>query len=294
MKRYALMLLMLLSFNLVAEEKPLTPTKSGLYDIGGFSLYLECYERNKPTLILEQGFGRNGSDGVWLANIQRLQNDFSICLYDRAGLGKSEKGPVPFTVNDMAERLQKLLVAGAVPPPYYFAGGSYASYIISAYHQRYPDNVLGAVWIDPPPFGYFHTKATRWPKDFHSDNPELMGLYRFEQSVRDPLFERVPENVDHIKSYQQLSAATGFGDKPLIIVRAKQDNKPYDPEFVPAQIAEKMTMLYANAEVNFQKQATAAKVVYSDSDRHHLHISDPDLVVSSISALLNNQSSNLQ
>lgn len=289
MKRYTLIALMLFGAKVTANAPQISPTKSGLYDIGGFSLYLECYESDKPILILEQGFGRAGSDGVWLANIQRLQNEFSICLYDRAGLGKSEKGPVPFTVNDMAERLQKLLVAGAVQPPYYFAGGSYASYVISAYHQRYPDNVLGAVWIDPPPFGYFHTMGTRWPKDFHSDNQDLMRFYHFEQSVHDPLFARVPENVDHIKSYQQLSAFSGFGHKPLIILRAKQDDKPYDPEFVPADIAAKMARLYENAEVNFLKLSTVAQVVYSESDQHHLHIADPDLVVNSIKALLEKQ-----
>lgn len=80
-----------------------------------------------------------------------------------------------------------------------------------------------------------------------------------------------------------------MGDKPLIILRAKPDGKPDDPEFVPADIAAKMARLYENAEVNFLRLSTAAQVVYSESDQHHLHIADLDLVVSSIKSLLEKQ-----
>lgn len=80
-----------------------------------------------------------------------------------------------------------------------------------------------------------------------------------------------------------------MGDKPLFILRVKQDDKPNDPEFLPADIAAKMTRLYANAKVNFLKLSTATQVVYSESDKHHLHNADPDLVVSSIKALLEKQ-----
>ena len=60
----SLVLLSLFTSSAFANEPQLTPTKSGMFDIGGFSLYLECYENDKPKLILEQGFGRFGSDGV--------------------------------------------------------------------------------------------------------------------------------------------------------------------------------------------------------------------------------------
>ena len=48
-------------------------TTSGLCDVGGFKLYMECYTSDKPTLILEQGFGRAGSDGAWSDNIIQLK-----------------------------------------------------------------------------------------------------------------------------------------------------------------------------------------------------------------------------
>ncbi len=286
MKLITFLMLATLSLPLSAETDDLKPTKSGMFDIGGFSLYLECYENDKPTLILEQGFGRHGSDGAWQNNIERLQTDFSVCLYDRAGLGKSESGPVPFTINTMAQRLHLLLEKAGVQPPYYFAGGSYAFYVISAFNHLYAEDVSGAVLIDPPPFGYFFTMATRWPDSFTSDNEELNSYYTFEQSVHDPMFARVPENVDHIKSYHQLKNAQNYGDKPVIVIRAKSKDERYDPPFVPNAIAQKMDSLFDNAEAAFQQLSSNANVIYSESENHHLHLSDPDLVITSIKKLI--------
>ena len=284
---YKLLFVLFVSTGFFATAKDLSPTKSGLYDVGGFSLYLECYENDKPTLILEQGFGRAGSDGVWQKNIQQLNKQFSICLYDRAGLGKSQSGPVPFTINDNAKRLQSLLFAANIQPPYYFAGGSYASYIITAYNNLYPDEVLGAVFIAPPTFGYFYTMATRWPQDFQTDNDDLQRYMAFEKSVLNPMFDRVPENVDHMQSHQQLKQARDFGSKPIVVIRSKPTNKRYDPPFVPDHIAAKMDALEQGAEAYFNSLSSDVTIVYSESERHHLHIADPDLVVAQIQKLLN-------
>ena len=281
--RMLLVFSLTMSFAVSASE--LQPTKSGMYDIGGFSLYLECYENDKPKLVLEQGFGRAGSDGVWLDHIKSLRDQYSVCLYDRSGLGKSEKGPVPFTINDNANRLHALLSAAEVTPPYYFAGGSYASYIITAYNTLYPDEVLGAVFIAPPTLGYFYTMGTRWPENFETDNEELKRYMEFEKSVLNPMFERVPENVDHMKSYQQLSGSSDFDSKPIIVIRSKPSEEPYDPPFVPDEIAKRMELLEQGAENYFSSLSTDVKIVYSESENHHLHISDPDLVVSKIKAL---------
>jgi len=277
---------LLLSFGTYASETDLKPTKSGMYDVGGFKLYLECYQNDKPQLILEQGFGRWGSDGVWLDNIKQLKDEFSVCLYDRSGLGKSEKGPVPFTVNDMAERLHRLLDAADVKGPYYFAGGSYASYVVNAYHNLYPQEVLGAVFIDPPPFGYFYTMGTRWPENFKTDNKTLERYFNFEQSVHDPLFAKVPENVDHMKSHALLAKAQNFGNKPIIVLRAKQTEDKYDPPFVPTDVAGKMDTLFLGAEDYFKSLSSKSRVVYSDSTSHQLHIADRELVVKTIKTLV--------
>ena len=284
---WALMILSLVYSSAVfAVEPELKPTKAKLYHAGDVNLYLICYENDQPSLIIESGFGLAGSDGAWQQNIAQLQQQFSICLYDRAGIGNSEKGPIPFTVNDMATRLATVLDSANIKAPYYFAAHSYGAHIVNAFNNLYPNKTAGAVLIDPPPLGYFYTMASRWPSDFKTDNKALQAQYEFEQTVRDPLFEKVPENVDHLASFEQLKGARNFANKPVITVRKKRANSYNDPEFMPADIAAPMTQLYANSEAFFTGLSTNSKVVYSTSNSHFLHLRDPDLVVAMIKDLL--------
>ncbi|MBA6371298.1 MULTISPECIES: alpha/beta fold hydrolase [unclassified Colwellia] len=292
MKSYLAFIFLLVNFSSTANDETLLPTKKGLYDVGGFKLYLECYENDKPKLILEQGYSRAGSDGAWMNNVKRLNKTFSICLYDRLGLGKSEKGPVPFTVFDTANWLHELLSVANVKPPYYFAGGSYASYIIRAYNHLYTSDVLGAVFIDPGIYGYFHTMATRWPDGFETENKDLQDIMEFELGVKDPMFKNMAEKVDHLKSYELITASKTFEGKPLIVLFSKtskdyiNQTPRYDEPFVPDSIAKPMNDLYANAINSFKALSTDTKIIFSESKRHHLHIADPDLVVSNIESLI--------
>jgi pimeloyl-ACP methyl ester carboxylesterase len=293
MKSYLAFIVLLVSFSSFSSDELLVPTKKGLYDVGGFKLYLECYENDKPKLILEQGFSRAGSDGAWMNNVKRLNKSFSICLYDRSGLGQSEKGQVPFTVFDTANWLHELLSVADIKPPYYFAGGSYASYIIRAYNHLYTSDVLGVVFIDPGIYGYFHTMATRWPDGFETDNTDLRNMMEFELGVKNPMFFKdKADNVDHLKSYELIKHSKTFGNKPLIVLFSKtsenyiNQSPRYDEAYVPDSIAKPMNDLYANAINSFKALSTDTKIIFSQSKRHHLHIADPDLVVSNIESLV--------
>ncbi|TWX49218.1 alpha/beta fold hydrolase [Colwellia hornerae] len=292
MKSYLGFLFILASFSCFASDDILSPTKKGLYDVGGFKLYLECYENDKPKLILEQGFTRAGSDGAWMDNVKRLNKTFSICLYDRSGLGKSEKGPVPVTVFDTANWLHELLNVADVKPPYYFAGGSYAAYIIRAYNNIYTSDVLGVVLIDPAVYGYFHTMATRWPDGFETNNKDLRDMMELELSVKDPMFKGIPEKVDHLKSYELIKSSKTFGSKPLIVLFSQtskgyiNQTPRYDEAYFPDSIAKPMTELWASAINSFKALSSDTKIIYSQSKKHHLHIADPDLVVSNIESLV--------
>src|SRR4051812_28540707 len=117
---------------------------SGLVDIGGRSLYLECRGSGTPTVILEAGF-RSRAD-YWTDDL--LQPDsprtmvFSgvaaftrVCAYDRPGTttvpngtllpSRSDPVSMPRTVLDSVHDLHALLQAAAVPGPYVLVGHSY-------------------------------------------------------------------------------------------------------------------------------------------------------------------------
>jgi len=267
------------------SSSTLTPTKASTYDIGGFSLYLECYENDNPLLILEQDFGGAGSKSGWQQNVEALQQEFSVCLYDRTSLGKSKSGPEPVTLFEVAARLKMLLNKAELKGPYYFAGNAYASYIIRAYNHLYPADVLGAALFAPTPFGYFHLMATRWPKDFKTDNKELENYYLFEQTILKPMAGHSHERIDHMRSYQQLKQSRDYGDKPLLVVFPTPTATALDPEYVPKDVAKKMSELYAGQESQYQQLSTRSRIIYSDSQQYALHLADKKLVIKTIKSL---------
>ncbi|MBN2819763.1 MAG: alpha/beta hydrolase, partial [Bacteroidales bacterium] len=95
---------------------------SGKYEVGGHKLYLLSYGQNKPTVILESGLGDGGTMSGWDVVQKEVKNFAQVCLYDRAGLGKSEKGPGSRTTIQIANELHALLESAKLTPPYILVG----------------------------------------------------------------------------------------------------------------------------------------------------------------------------
>jgi pimeloyl-ACP methyl ester carboxylesterase len=126
-----------------------TPGPTGqMYDIGGFSLHLDCRGEasGKPTLIIESGAGTPALSYHWL--MEKLQTDLRICSYDRSGLGYSELGGTPRDPDTVSHELHALLAAADIPPPYLLAGHSLGGPYIRVFEDNYPNEVAGLIFID--------------------------------------------------------------------------------------------------------------------------------------------------
>jgi pimeloyl-ACP methyl ester carboxylesterase len=71
------------------------------------------------------------------------------CVYDRAGFGWSEAGPMPRTAGRIADELHQLLQRGGVPPPYVLVGHSFGGLVVRLFAVRHPDEVAGLILIEP-------------------------------------------------------------------------------------------------------------------------------------------------
>ena len=119
-----------------------------LYDVGGFSLNLDCkgQPNGLPTLVIESGAGTPSQAYHWLH--AELQNDMRVCRYDRAGLGFSELGDTGKDAETVAKQLRTLLQAADIQPPYLLAGHSLGGPYIRVYTDMYPDEVTGLIFLD--------------------------------------------------------------------------------------------------------------------------------------------------
>lgn len=110
-----------------------TSDRIELIDIGGRKLQLLTRGEGSPTVVIEAGLGEPPIEsGSWRVVLDAISRSNRVCLYDRAGLGKSDPPPkLPRTSRDVAEDLNALLVQGSVPGPYLLVGHSWAGNLVT-------------------------------------------------------------------------------------------------------------------------------------------------------------------
>ena len=113
---------------------------------GDRGLYLRCTGRGSPTVVMEGGDG-DTSDSYAFAE-PAVSEVTRACVYDRAGLGRSDPPPGPRGLRELVRDLERLLRAAAVPAPYVLVGTSGGGYITAGYAAAHPRELGGLVFVD--------------------------------------------------------------------------------------------------------------------------------------------------
>jgi pimeloyl-ACP methyl ester carboxylesterase len=86
-----------------------------MVDIGGYQLYLDCRGKGSPTVVLDSGL--DDTSGAWGLVQPEVAKFTQVCSYDRAYLGFSDVGPIPWTLHQQVFELHRLLKAANIRPP---------------------------------------------------------------------------------------------------------------------------------------------------------------------------------
>src|SRR5215210_1006897 len=170
------------------------PVISSPINIGGRLIFLRCIGSGGPTVILEAGYGDNGT--IW-APVQIQASEFvRVCSYDRAGLERSDAPDhYPRTGAEVVADLHAVLQAAKVAPPYLLVGQSQGALFSLLYAQTYPSEVAGLLLLDP------------WPENFDG---QLKTMVTDEQwTAYESLLASDPDNevIDLQATYDELRAA---------------------------------------------------------------------------------------
>ena len=117
-------------------------------DVGGHKLHYLKKGKGNATIIFETGVGFDGHIG-WRNIQEKLSKNFTTLSYDRAGVLHSQRGDNPKTCASMAEELHSLVEKLELPKPYIFVGHSLAGLTLRSFVDKYPEDVVGAVLLDP-------------------------------------------------------------------------------------------------------------------------------------------------
>lgn len=131
-----------------ALERRQFPHPGRLVDVGGHQLHLHCVGDGSPTVLLEAP--AIGMSAAWGWVQPAVAEVTRVCSYDRAGLGWSEAGDVPFDPALVPEQLRALVETAGERGPFVLAGQGLGAVFATVYAQRFGGDLAALVLIDAP------------------------------------------------------------------------------------------------------------------------------------------------
>lgn len=241
------------------------PGLTNMVDVGGYALFLEIAGTGSPTVVLDAGLG--SAHTTWEPIWPALCATTRCCRYDRAGIGRSDPGPLPRTSQQIVTELHRLVHAAAIPGPYLLVGQSFGCHAMRLFAHRYPAEVAGLVLIDP---------ATEdAPQTIQAlVAPEVWAALVADEQAYLQGPDVHPEEVTLDQSGDQVRAASDFGDLPLLLLSAGKLDLPPDMPY------DAQALLW-DLHARIAQSSTRARHERLDGG-HLLHHDQPAAVVAAI------------
>jgi pimeloyl-ACP methyl ester carboxylesterase len=261
-----------LASRLPTDPPMIQPDLAGKFDVGGHSLYIECFGTSGPVMLLETG---SGSPSVtWRRSpmdfMDLLDNSYRRCIYDRANIGRSDKSSIPRTSATAAAELHALLVAAGLPGPYVLVGRSFGGYNVRLFAASYPDDVRALILLES------------LTPEFHRGLEQLLTPEQWAMEVAGVQSYERP--LDVIASTPLVEDAK-LPDVPLLVIAGTKwhgGNEPW-PAGWPAQA---LDALWDRAQIDLAASVEGGRLVVFEGGDHSLQTSEPDRLADEINHFL--------
>ncbi|MBD8068824.1 alpha/beta fold hydrolase [Bacillus sp. PS06] len=237
-------------------------TKEMFVHISGGMIYAKLVGENnrKPTVIMDAGYGdfSKAWDSV-IGDVSRLSR---VLVYDRAGLGKSDKNSNPRTTREMVTELKKLLIEAKVKPPYILVGHSFGGVNMRMFATEYQNDVCGLVLVDSTPEDYrqrfLPTMSTEFQQAYNN------------QFIIEGNYDEFMESLKQVKETKRLL------NIPVIVLSAGKKDL-YSKE---------SQELWNAMQREILEISTNGELIIAEKSAHYIQNDEPELVVDAIKKLI--------
>jgi pimeloyl-ACP methyl ester carboxylesterase len=201
-----------------------------------------------PTVVLEAGQGLFSPAFAWVQ--EELAGQATVVAYDRPGYGWSTPADRPVGAAATVDDLHEALTTRALEGPYLLVGHSLGAFYVRTFAERYPDQTLGLVLLDPA----HEQQLERLPEDAVAEFEQAgtmfrwaarlarLGLFRLSNPQQDATTDLPPAAAEQIvrvsaaarywqvagaevEAFDAVAAAPppDLGDLPVMIISAGRD-----------------------------------------------------------------------
>jgi len=252
-----------------------------MVNIGTHRLHIYCAGQGSPTVVMDTGFG-DASDK--LRPLQaRIAQETRVCVYDRAGYGSSEPGPLPRHSRQVASELKLLLEKAGIPGPYVLVGHSLGGSNMQVFASQYPKLVAGMVLIEPPSLQFI--LGRQFPELYQrakQESPNILAMA--EQARKASKFQEASfletlaseHEMMLSESARQLAAVESFGNVPLIVMGAGQPQPAFGDQ------AQAFQQFWIEQSQALASKSTRGAFVLVRERGHYIYLDAPDSVLEAI------------
>ena len=227
---------------------------TGLIDIGGYRLFIDCRGTGSPAVVLDIGLG--GSGAIWIDVQRRASKTTRVCSYDRAGRFRSDPRPgAGAATTDMVVReLHTLLTNAHVQPPYVLGGHSIGGLTMRYFALRFPDEVRGLVMAD--------------------------SSYEAQFTLGSPVVSSDGETIDAGAASHELLKSGDLGSRPLVVL---EHGIPFGPDNVSGEAPPPgFEIVWRAFQKRIAQMSTNSRLVIAKRAGHVIPRDQPRIVAEAI------------
>ncbi len=226
----------------------------------------QIINNTKYLVVFESGLGDDAS--VWnQKNVPlAIVPGADVLLYDRAGYGKSPKGPTPRNINRLSNELDSVIAAVANSRKVILVGHSLGGMIIRDYAIKHPATTAALLFVDPSHELYNH------PTPAQQDT-----IYNIFNTTYGPNFGGTMEASELTYDSKYLAALPPLPNIPVIVLTSMKTDNTHSP-------AERQ--LWYNAHEALKAGLTDFTHITTTNAGHYIMVEQPSLVTDNIKVLL--------
>lgn len=253
---------------------------------------VESRKPGQPVVVFESGLGT--PLGNWDTICDEVARQAPVVAYDRPGIGDSAPNEEMPTLQNVTDRLRKILQSLKLPPPYLLVGHSLGGVYVRGFALYYPQELAGLVIIDPADFTETCANlGLPWREvGFSQGKVDTLVMERksgkYKPNAAAPLaIQREGEVLFDLRQaeFAQLRN-TPLLNIPVAIVTSGRfypfpGAAPYDEALFKAKMKHRIERW-----TNLMNTIPKGRLFYSASTGHFVHRDDPMLALASIQIAL--------